>query len=210
MENSIIDYINPDSDSNYVNLDCLDGYLSIGERLSAGICSLFLKESGFRSTYISSDELGLQATYSGDEVIADLPSSINPIRSKLGELFLENDIILTTGFFARDRFGNIRTFGRNSSDYSAVAIAAASGSSKVVLYKDVDGIYHYDPKIVRDGNILYRTITHKSVLNEVPTSYKIVHPRAVSFALECNIDLQVKNYYNPLSEGTLITSQIVK
>ncbi len=209
LEHSIMDFINSGSDSNYVNLDNVDSYLSIGERLSAATCSLFLKESGFRSTYISSDELGLIATYSGNDVIADVPASIAAIRSKLNDLFRTNDLILTTGFFARDRFGNIRTFGRNSSDYSAVAIAAASGSSKVILYKDVDGIYQHDPKTFKDGNVLHKIISHEKVLNEVPTSYKIVHPRAVSFALECSIDLQVKNYFNPLSEGTLITTQKV-
>ena len=109
--------------------------------------------------------------------------------------------------YAPDVHGKIRTFGRNSSDLSAVAFAGAYGSSNITLFKDVNGIYNVDPKILSEKAFLYEVLSHDAAITIASGGSKIVHPAAIELAKNLSLDIRVRNFvHKSTPEGTLITS----
>ena len=54
--------------------------------------------------------------------------------------------VVTQGFIAGNMNNQTVTLGREGSDYSAAIIANVLNAEEVILFKDVDGIYNFDPK----------------------------------------------------------------
>ena len=178
----------------------LEDYLSLGEKLSASTGYLFLNHR-FPSLYIPSDLLGVSVIdYNG------IPSiEINESRTKFLEwkLDLQNVNIITTGFFGKDKQGKIKTLGRNSSDYSAASLSAITGSKKLFLFKDVNGIYEGDPKTGLYKSPLKR-ISYEFTINLIKNGSPIVHQRAVELCRDYEIDIFVQNF-NANKDGTIVS-----
>lgn len=186
----------------------LPGVLSIGERLSAATCAAYLNETGYPALFIPSDILGLIACRNGSGYLPDISASADAIRRNINKTLEASDFLITTGFFAPDRYGKIQTFGRNSSDLSAVAFAGAYGSPNITLYKDVNGIYNVDPKSPDERAFLYDVLTHDAAYSIASSGSRIVHPAAIELAKSLRLDIRVRNFvHRSTPEGTLITSQ---
>jgi aspartate kinase len=185
----------------------LPGILSIGERLSAATCTAYLNEIGPNAAFVPSDLLGLQACKKGAGYIPDIQASSTLIQRNINVILYNHDILITTGFFAHDIHGKIQTFGRNSSDLSAVAFAGAYGSRYITLFKDVNGIYNIDPKTPSEKAFLYEVLSHDAAISIASGGSKIVHPAAIELAKNLSLDIRVRNFvHKSTPEGTLITS----
>ena len=181
--------------------------LSIGERVSAATCTAYLNEIGCNAAYVPSDLLGLVACRKDSGYLPDIPASSPSIRRNVNAVLASHDVLITTGFFAPDNHGKIRTFGRNSSDLSAVAFAGAYGSSNITLFKDVNGIYNVDPKTLSERAFLYQVLSHDAAITIASGGSKIVHPAAIELAKNLSLDIRVRNFvHKSTPEGTLITS----
>ncbi len=201
-------YIESAWDDSMLPLEDLPSILSIGERLSAATCTAYLAETGYDATFIPSDLLGLIACRSDSGYLPDTKASAQLIRNNVNKALEGSDFLVTTGFFALDLSGKIQTFGRNSSDLSAVAFAGAYGSSHITLYKDVNGIYNVDPKSLADRAFLYEVLTHDAAYSIATGGSRIVHPAAIELAKTLRLDIRVRNFvHRSTPEGTLITSQ---
>lgn len=87
-------------------------------------------------------------------------------------------IVVTEGYIARGRGGEITTMGRESSDFSATLFAEFLKASEVRIYTGVPGIMSADPAIVSDA----RTIPQMSygMAREIASlGAKVIHPRTV-------------------------------
>ncbi len=181
--------------------------LSIGERLSAATCTAYLKEMGHNAMLVPSDLLGLIASLNESGYLPDIEASSPAIRRNIDNVLADFDVLVTTGFFAPDSHGKIRTFGRNSSDLSAVAFAGAYGSTHITLFKDVNGIYNVDPKTLTERAFLYEVLSHDAAISIASGGSRIVHPAAIELAKKLSLDVRVRNFVHGNSpEGTLITS----
>jgi aspartate kinase len=181
--------------------------LSIGERLSAATCTAYLNEIGYKAAFVPSDLLGLIACRKDARILPDIQASTSSIRRNVNAILAGHDLLVTTGFFAPDTYGKIQTFGRNSSDLSAVAFAGAYGSSHITLFKDVNGIYNVDPKTISERAFLYEVLSHDAAISIATGGSKIVHPAAIELAKTLSIDIRVRNFvHKSTPEGTLITS----
>jgi aspartate kinase len=74
----------------------------------------------------------------------------------------------------------------------------------VEIYTDVDGIMTADPNIVPNAKIIDE-ISYNEVFQLADQGAKVVHPRAVEYALSGNIPLIVKNTVSD-APGTVITN----
>ncbi|MGC8515381.1 MAG: hypothetical protein ACP5OC_04500 [Thermoplasmata archaeon] len=181
--------------------------LSIGERLSAATCTAYLNELGCNAAFVPSDLLGLVASGKASGYLPDIQASSSSIRKNVDAILTEHDVLVTTGFFAADIHGKIQTFGRNSSDVSAVAFAGAYGSQHITLFKDVNGIYNVDPKTPSERTFLYQVLSHDAAITIASGGSKIVHPAAIELAKRLSLDIRVRNFvHKSTPEGTLITS----
>ena len=57
-------------------------------------------------------------------------------------------VIVATGFIAKNQSGQVTTLKRNGSDYSATIMGALVRSSNIVIWTDVDGVFSADPRKV--------------------------------------------------------------
>ena len=57
-------------------------------------------------------------------------------------------VIVATGFIAKNQAGQVTTLKRNGSDYSATIMGALVRSSNIVIWTDVDGVFSADPRKV--------------------------------------------------------------
>ena len=62
-------------------------------------------------------------------------------------------IIVATGFVAKNPQGQVTTLKRNGSDYSATIIGALLRGAHITIWTDVDGVFSADPrKVTRPGS----------------------------------------------------------
>ena len=97
------------------------------------------------------------------------------------------------------------TLGRGGSDTSAVAIGLALKAEKVEFYKDVGGVFDFDPK-ENTGARKYGCMTYDEVLEIVNSGAKILHPRAIRLAAKNGLHLHVRSFIasNQEIDGTVI------
>jgi aspartate kinase len=172
--------INPDASARD-----MDFLVSTGEQVSAGLLCMLLLKMGYNATPLT----GWQAGFLTDS---------NHGRARLRRLNterLENElskknIVVVTGFQGINRYDDITTLGRGGSDTSAVAIAAALKADKCQFYKDVDGVYTADPRIVPNAHKL-NAISYDEMLELATLGAQVLHNRSVEMAKRYNVRLEV-------------------
>lgn len=84
-------------------------------------------------------------------------------------------------------------------------IGKCINAEEVQVWKDVDGIYTCDPKIIKESKLIYK-INYKDASEMAKYGAKILHPIALKPCQEKNIPVKVKNSYNTKSTGTIISN----
>lgn len=185
----------------YISRSSMAQYVSMGERLSASVGYLFLKKFT-DAAYLPSHLLGITMKKGKGEWLINVESSRKPVEKSL-ENIPENNIIVTTGFFGSDRHGQIQTLARNTSDYSAASLSAIL-RSKLVLFKDVDGVYHRDPKKFPQTSPI-DCLNYSDAMQIIGRGSDIIHPKAIEAAERYGVSIDIRNYFS-LDKGTIITS----
>jgi aspartate kinase len=113
-------------------------------------------------------------------------------------------VVIVAGFQGVNAKKETTTLGRGGSDITAVALAIALRCEQVEFYKDVEGIYSFDPKICPNAEIL-RDISYKRALQITKDQNKILHPRCIALAEAYQVTLFLLSFFNPNSRGTKIS-----
>jgi aspartate kinase len=175
----------------------LDMLLTAGERITMSLLSLALNEQGLASISFTGSQSGiLTDTSHGNARII----RVNAFRI-LDELD-KDKIVIVAGFQGVSINKEITTLGRGGSDTSAVALASYLKADKCEIYTDVDGVYTADPRIVAKP-LLLQTIDYDEMLALAYNGSKVLHPRAVEFALKYKIPVEVKSSFT-FAPGTMI------
>jgi Aspartokinases len=184
----------------YIEHSSISEYLSIGERFSASVGYLYLQK--FTDVaYVPSHKLGIIMVKRGQKWQIDIEKSSKLVGVEI-EKIQDGCVLITTGFFGSDESGHLQTLERNTSDYSAAALSAIL-KSKLILFKDVDGIYFSDPKM-HPSSLPIDHLNYAEALSIVRNCGDIIHPRAIEVAGEYDIDLEIRNY-STFVRGSTIT-----
>ncbi|AEH07423.1 aspartate kinase [Methanothermococcus okinawensis IH1] len=178
-----------------------DYILSFGERLSAPILSGAIRDLGNNSLFLTGGEAGI---ITNNNYGCARPLKLE-VKERIIPLLNEGIIPVITGFIGGTENGEITTFGRGGSDYSAALVGAGLEADMVEIWTDVSGILTSDPRIVKN----VRRIPKMSYIEAMELAYfgaKVLHPRTVEPLMEKNIPLRIKNTFEPENEGTLITN----
>jgi len=179
-----------------------DFVISFGERLSSVIVVASLAKLGLNAQVVDSSEV-LIAT----SVFGNAKAIIRPTRKIASgyfeKLLTQSTIPVVTGFFASNRKGQIVTFGRGGSDYTATILASVLNAKEVILWKEVDGVYDCDPKKNPEAK-LYQELSYSLALTLAKQGAKILHPEAMKPVASKSIVVSVKNFYKPEFSGTKI------
>ena len=175
-----------------------DLIMSCGEIISAVVMVNTLKSKGYEARALT----GAQAGIITNSQFTD--ADILEIKTdKIYQTIESGRIPVVAGFQGITADGEITTLGRGGSDVTAVALGEALSASCVEIYTDVDGIMTADPRIVSNASVIQH-INYSDVLEMASEGAKVIHPRAVEFAMRSNIPVFIKNTLNN-SPGTIIS-----
>lgn len=194
---TLLDLIKP----NYENIDKreLDKLMACGEVISCGVLCANLKSRGWACTTLTGGQAGI--------ITNDNFGNASILRVETDKLFqlLETGIIpVVAGFQGITEDGEITTIGRGGSDTTAAVLGEALKACEIQIYTDVDGIMTADPRIVPNAKVI-DSIGYNEVFQFADQGAKVIHPRAVEFAMRGNIPLVIKNTMSD-APGTLITN----
>jgi len=181
----------------------LDAISSLGERLSAPLVSLAVRELGFASEPVVATELVVTDEFHGGaEPLMELTRE--KAQAKLRPLLEKKIVPVVTGFMGATSKGQLTTLGRGGSDYSATILGAALDADEVIIWTDVDGVLTADPRLVPEA----KTISEISYREAAELAYfgaKVLHPKTLKPVVEAAIPVWIRNSFHPDREGTKIT-----
>lgn len=178
----------------------LDLLLATGEQTSMVLLTLVLNSIGVRARSLTGQQAGFltDSTFGSARILG-----VN--RILLAKALEETDVLVIAGFQGATADGEITTLGRGGSDTSAVALAVAAGANLCEIYTDVDGVCTADPQVVSNARVLPE-LSYEETLELARSGAKVIHPRAVELAFNYDVELRVRNTFNPSLLGTSIKS----
>jgi len=126
------------------------------------------------------------------------------ISKTLGSLLSKKIIPVVGGFAGADQHGNITTFGRGGSDYTATIIASCINADEVWLMSDVDGLMTADPKLVKNAKLL-KEVSYSEAIEMAQFGAKQIHPKTFEPLLSKKIPMRVRSTFDVKNNGTLVT-----
>ena len=178
----------------------MDMLLSTGEQVTIALLSMALQQQGLDAVSFTGWQAGIVTEpVHGNARIA----KINPeaIRAQVST----GKVVIVAGFQGITEDGEITTLGRGGSDTTAVALAAALKADKCDIYTDVTGVFTTDPRYVKDARKLL-SISYDEMLELANLGAGVLHPRAVEFAKNYNVQLVVRSSMER-EEGTVIEEE---
>lgn len=175
-----------------------DFLLSCGEMISAVVIATMLSNKGYEARALTGGQAGIITDdhYKNAELLYT--------KTKYIEDCLKQEIIpVVAGFQGMTEDGEITTLGRGGSDTTASLLGAALKAERIEIYTDVDGIMTADPRICEKANIIPKA-SYNEVFQMADSGAKVIHPRAVEYAMHSNIPLIIKNTFSD-EKGTVIT-----
>ena len=173
--------------------------LASGEGFSSRLMVDVLRHQGFSAQWSDTDVLPL-ANESWLDSLIDIESAAPLLKERLDA---DTQVMVLPGFYGRNAAGGIQLLGRNGTDYSAAAIAAAAGAGLCQIWKDVDGFFTADPRIVRNARCLDE-VSYDEAMELTYFGAKVISAKALTPLASNNIPCEVRNTYNPDQPGTLV------
>lgn len=188
----------------------MDMLLSTGEQVTIALLAMAIEHEGHAAISYTGWQAGLVT-----EKIHGNARIQNILTTNVGKALDEGKIVVVAGFQGLSENGEITTLGRGGSDTTAVALAAALGAEKCSICTDVVGVYTSDPRYISEARKLAE-IDYDEMLELANLGAGVLHPRAVEYAKNFNIPLEVRGAHvvevgTMIKEGNLLeTKQIVR
>ncbi|MEJ2657554.1 MAG: aspartate kinase [Desulfobacterales bacterium] len=182
---------------------------SFGERFSALLLTSALRSKGVQAACRMPEKIGLMTDGKFGDATVNLRKTTQNFQRNLKPLMKRNVVLFIPGFFGVSEEGDITTFGRGGSDYSAAVVAAAMKAEILEVWKDVDGYMSADPNVVPEARLIPR-LSYDEAAELSYFGAKILHPRTVEPLRSCRVNIAVKNTLNPDATGSLITARNLK
>jgi aspartate kinase len=178
----------------------MDMLLTTGEQVTISLLAMALQEKGHDAISFTGWQAGIQTeARHGNARI----TNINPDAIK--KELCAGKIVIVAGFQGFSDVQQITTLGRGGSDTTAVALAAALNADKCDIYTDVTGVYTTDPRYVKGARKL-EAISYDEMLELANLGAGVLHPRAVEFAKNYSIPLEVRSSMEN-ERGTIIEEE---
>ncbi|MFY9177726.1 MAG: aspartate kinase [Caldicoprobacterales bacterium] len=176
----------------------MDLLMVCGEIISAVVLANTLKARGYEARAFTGGQAGIitDTNFTQAEILEIKPDRIL-------ESIKDGRIPVVAGFQGITEQGDFTTLGRGGSDVTAVALGEALSAYAVEIFTDVDGVMTADPKIVPNASVLSH-VSYLDVLELADKGAKVIHPRAIEYAIRAKIPVFIKNTSNS-TPGTVIS-----
>lgn len=179
---------------------------SFGERFAVELLAYTLRCQGAQALYRMPEEIGLVTDGLFGDATANLGKTTKNFAQQLLPLLNEETILFIPGFFGMSEQGDVTTFGRGGSDYSAAVIAAAAQAEKLEIWKDVAGFMSADPKFVPEAQLI-PVLSYEEAAELAYFGAKILHPRTIEPVRKKRLNIEIRNTLTPDAQGSVITSE---
>ncbi|MBJ8027808.1 aspartate kinase [Bacillus cereus group sp. N21] len=178
----------------------MDMLLTTGEQVTISLLTMALQAKGYDAISLTGWQAGITTeSVHGSARISDINTE------RIQSLLQEGTIVIVAGFQGLSKENEITTLGRGGSDTTAVALAAALKAKKCDIYTDVTGVYTTDPRVVKDSYKLDE-ISYDEMLELANLGAGVLHPRAVEFAKNHNVVLEVRSSMEQ-ENGTIVRGE---
>jgi len=179
--------------------------LASGEGFSSRLMVDVLQHRGVAAAWSDADVLPL-ANEDWLDSLVDIEAAAPLLKKRLEG---DTKVLVLPGFYGRNAAGEIQLLGRNGTDYSAAAIAAATGAGRCQIWKDVDGFFTADPRIVSNARCLDE-VSYEEAMELSYFGAKVISAKALTPLAANNILCEIRNTYEPDHRGTLIHREAVR
>ena len=196
---TLIDFVNHESGK--MTPHSYDMLLSCGEIISAVTMATLLENEGVKAKAFTGGQAGIitDSYHQKADLVSAKPEGL--LAS------VEAGVIpVVAGFQGMSVEGQITTLGRGGSDTSAAMIGASIGAERIEIYTDVNGIMTADPNVCDKAKII-PAISYMEVFQMADSGAKVIHPRAVEYAMRAGIPLVIKNTFSD-APGTYILQNV--
>ena len=180
----------------------VDLLMCCGEIISAVVMAEAFAQRGYKASVLTGGNAGIITNNNFGNA-----GVINVETERILQVLEQGMIPIVTGFQGMTEEGDYTTLGRGGSDITGALLGKALKAEFVEIYTDVDGIMTADPNIVPNARIIDE-ISYNEVFQLADQGAKVIHPRAVEYALAGNIPLIIKNTASD-APGTVITNSSV-
>jgi aspartate kinase len=112
-------------------------------------------------------------------------------------------VVVLGGFIGATEDGRTTTLGRGGSDLTASVVGAALNAEEIQVWKDVDGMLTWDPKI-KSGGYRLKSLSYDEAGALAQAGATILHPETIAPAQRLRIPVIIRNTFRPDGEGTTI------
>lgn len=178
----------------------IDMLLSTGEQVTAALLAMALHDLGVDVISMTGGQVGIvtDGTHRSAKIL-------EISTSKIEEHLARGAVVVVAGFQGVDEDLDITTLGRGGSDTTAVALAAALKADVCRIYKDVDGVYTADPRLVPAARKIDR-ISYDEMLEMASLGAQVIQSRSVEFAKKFGIAVEVLSSFND-GPGTILSGE---
>jgi aspartokinase/homoserine dehydrogenase 1 len=111
---------------------------------------------------------------------------------------------IVPGFIASSEHNVTTTLGRGGSDYTAAIISAALEVERLEIWSNVDGFMTADPKKVQKA-LAIESLSYAEAMELSHFGAEVVYTPTIHPVYKGNIEVVIKNIFNPAGKGTLIS-----
>ena len=176
----------------------MDVLMHTGEIVSAALMTMALHDRGLDAVSLTGAQAGIRtdAVYRRARI-----AGIDTAR--IERELAAGRVVIVAGFQGVSEDLDVTTFGRDGSDTTAVALAAALRCDRCEIYTDVAGVYTADPRICPAARPL-RDIGYEEMLELATTGAVVLHPRAVEVGALYGVEILVASTFDEAAPGTII------
>ncbi|HYL66347.1 MAG TPA: aspartate kinase [Nitrosopumilaceae archaeon] len=182
-----------------------DYLISFGERLSINLVAAALNDLGTKAIALTGKDAGIVTDSNFGEAKPLMDTTRLHVSHTIDAFLEKKTLPIIGGFAGADQHGNITTFGRGGSDYTATIIASSIKADEVWLMSDVDGLMTTDPKIVKNAKVL-KEVSYIEAMEMALFGAKYIHPRALEPLVTKKIPLRIRSTFNVKNSGTFVTA----
>ena len=158
---------------------------SCGEVISSVVVAEELCAGGIKATALTGAQAGIKTDGNfGEGIIQNIDTK------RIIKLVQKGIVPVVAGFQGGSDEGEITTVGRGGSDITATALGGALNATIVEIYTDVDGVMTADPNVVDSAELL-DAINYNDVFRLASLGAKVIHPRAVEFAMDSDVPVSI-------------------
>ncbi|MCX6125901.1 MAG: aspartate kinase [Proteobacteria bacterium] len=180
----------------------LDMLLTAGERISMALMSIALNEEGTHAVSLTGSQSGIITdTTHGNARISKI------LGHRIQSSLTQGHVVIVAGFQGVSQDSKeITTLGRGGSDLSAIALAGYLGANGCQLFKDVDGVFTADPRVVPEAHKI-QELSWDSMTEMAWVGASVLHPRAAHLASKYEIPVEIRSSFNLERSGTLVSGR---